>query len=290
MTSPTTSEDIKHIYLLAYPAGHSLSPVMHNAALGALGIEARYDAWEVAPEGLEHAVNQLRQPQVYGANVTIPHKQAVMPLMDSLTEAATAIGAVNTIVNQDGLLLGHNTDAIGYTRALTEDAGVGLAGQQVLILGAGGASRAIVYALLQAQAASIDIYNRTVSKAEALVGAFGHLGDVQVVGEVGLESTAKQSSLIINTTSVGMEHDGIAPDISPLATEMLPATGFVSDIIYRPAETRLLREARAKGLATQNGLPMLIYQGVASFERWTGQRPDTQVMLQAAQKVLSQAN
>jgi shikimate dehydrogenase len=285
-----TSEDTKQIYLLAYPAGHSLSPVMHNAALDALGIRARYDAWEVAPEGLEHAVNKLRDPHVYGANVTIPHKQAVMPLMDNLTDAATAIGAVNTIINQDGLLLGHNTDAIGYTRALSEDAGLELTGQQVLILGAGGASRAIVYALLQAQVAAVTIYNRTVSKAEALVRAFGHLGDVQIVGEGGLEHAAKQASLIINTTSVGMEHDGLAPDVSPLATEMLPETGFVSDIIYRPAETSLLRDARAKGLATQNGLPMLIYQGAASFERWTGQHPDTRVMLRAAQAVLTQAS
>jgi len=285
------------VYLLAHPAGHSLSPVMHNAAFEVLGIDAHYEAWDVLPQDLAAAMNRLRAAEVLGANVTIPHKQAVMPYVDELSEAAQHIGAVNTIVNHQGLLLGHNTDAAGYTRAL-EQAGVQVSGQNVLVLGAGGAARAIVFALLQA-GASLALYNRTTQKAHDLAEAFAVLGDITVIDTPDdipddapdnlyddLYKVAKQASLIVNTTSVGMAHGGIDPDVSPLPAEALPEAGFVSDIVYRPAQTRLLREAAQQGLGTQNGLPMLVYQGAESFAMWTLEPPDTNVMFNAANGVL----
>lgn len=279
------SDNAPRVYLLAHPAGHSLSPVMHNAAFAEAGINAVYEAWDVPPAELGHAVTRLRAGDVLGANVTIPHKQAVMQYMDELTEAATSIGAVNTIVNKSGHLLGHNTDAAGYVRAL-EQAEIKVSGHNVLILGAGGAARAIVFALLQA-GASLSLYNRTSQKAHDLADAFAAWGETTVIDTLDdLHRVAKQASLIVNTTSVGMAHGGVDPDTSPLPVEALPSAGFVSDIVYRPAQTRLLREAADKGLGTQNGLAMLVYQGAESFTLWTLEPPDTGVMFNAANGVL----
>lgn len=278
-------DNAPRVYLLAHPAGHSLSPVMHNAAFAEAGINAVYEAWDVPPDALGQAVTRLRDADVLGANVTIPHKQAVMKYVDELTEAARHIGAVNTIVNKGGNLLGHNTDASGYLRAL-EQANLKPAAQNVLILGAGGAARAIVFALLKAGAV-LTLYNRTTQKALDLAGAFADVGETTVIETVDdLHAAAKHASLIVNTTSVGMAHGGVDPNASPLAAEALPEAGFVSDIVYRPAQTRLLREAAAKGLGTQNGLPMLVYQGAESFQLWTRVSPDTAVMFKAANGVL----
>lgn len=279
------TETTRRVYLLAHPAGHSLSPVMHNAAFRDAGIDAYYEAWDIPPEQLAHAVTRLREPRVLGANVTIPHKQTVMPHVDELTEAARHIGAINTIVNRGGNLLGHNTDAAGYWRAL-EQAGVNVRGQNVLVLGAGGAARAVVYALLQA-GATLSLSNRTPQKARDLAAAFTALGETTVLtSQAALHDAAKQAALIVNTTSVGMAHGGVDPDVSPLPVDVLPDAGFVSDIVYRPAQTRLLREAAQKSLGTQNGLPMLVYQGAESFRLWTLEPPDTGVMFRAANAVL----
>ncbi len=275
---------MKRVFLLAHPAGHSISPAMHNAAFKALNIDAHYEALDVAPEALKKVVEGFREKDVFGSNVTIPHKLAVMPLMDELTDAAKAIGAVNTIINKNGSLLGHNTDATGYIRALKEDAGYELKGKTVVMLGAGGAARAIVYALLKEGVKRLSIYNRTSEKAQGLVTEFAYLGQTDVV--TNLAELAPQADLIINTTSVGMEHNGQDPDVSPIASEQLPKQGFVSDIVYRPSQTRLLKDAQAKGLKTQNGLAMLIYQGAESFEYWTQQKPDAQIMFTAARQAL----
>lgn len=275
---------MKRVFLLAHPAGHSISPAMHNAAFKALSIDAHYEALDVAPEALKTVVEGFRESDVFGSNVTIPHKLAVMPLMDDLTDAAKAIGAVNTIINKEGRLLGHNTDATGYSRALKEDAAYEPKGKTVLMLGAGGAARAIVYALLKEGVKRLNIYNRTVEKAQGLVAEFQHLGPIDVVPD--LAKAAPKADLIINTTSVGMEHNGQDPNVSPISAQLLPKQGFVSDIIYRPSQTRFLREAQAKGLKTQNGLAMLIYQGAESFEYWTKQKPDAQIMFTAARQAL----
>jgi shikimate dehydrogenase len=276
----------KSVYLLAHPAGHSLSPIMHNAAFAQLDIEAHYSARDIPPEALEATVATLRDSSVLGANVTIPHKVAVIPYLDRLSETAQAIGAVNTIVNRGGLLIGHNTDAKGFTRALTEVGGVRLPGQVVVMLGAGGAARAILYALLQNDVARVYLYNRTPESAVALAQDFAPLGKVEVVPEPDLEAALAQCTLLINTTSVGMAHDGIDPNVSPLPNNLLPERGFVADIIYRPARTRLLRQAEAAGLATQNGLPMLTFQGAESFACWTGRDAPVEVMLRTLEQAL----
>lgn len=256
---------------------------MHNAAFKNLGLDGFYEARDISPESLAQAVKDLRRETVLGANVSVPHKLAVMPLLDELSEEAKAVGAVNTVVKRHGALLGHNTDAKGYARAL-EQAAFDLQGKRAVLLGAGGAARAVAYALLRG-GSSLQIYNRTPQKAHALATDFARYGEVNVLTDA-FKSAIKNCHLLVNTTSVGMEVAGHDPDLSPLPDGLLPAHALVSDIVYKPAKTRLLRDAEAKGLSTQNGLPMLVYQGAESFKLWTGQAPDADVMFRAAQQVL----
>lgn len=276
---------MKRAYLLAHPAGHSLSPAMHNAAFKYLSIDARYEAVDVKNEHLAELVQGLRDPNVYGANVTIPHKMAVMPMLDRLSKAAKIIGAVNTIVNHNGELVGHNTDAAGFLQGL-EDERVYLRKKVAVMLGAGGAARAIAYALLNSGVAKLWIYNRTPEKAAELVKEFAKVGSAAVLKEEELPFIVRQAEILVNTTSVGMEHNGKVPNESPLPEGLLPKQGFVCDIVYRPATTKLLRDAREANLKTQNGLPMLVHQGAEAFRLWTGQEPPPQVMMEAAKSVL----
>jgi shikimate dehydrogenase len=278
---------MKRAYLLAHPAGHSLSPAMHNAAFKYLSIDGRYEAVDVTGEHLAELVQGLRDPNVYGANVTIPHKLAVIPMMDRLSKAAKTIGAVNTIVNQNGELVGHNTDAAGFLQGL-EDEKVYLRKKVAVMLGAGGAARAIAYALLNSGVAKLWIYNRTPERAVELVKEFAKVGSAAVLREEELPFIVRQAEILVNTTSVGMEHSngGIAPNESPLPDGLLPKQGFVCDIIYRPARTKLLRDAREANLKIQNGLPMLVHQGAEAFRLWTGQEPPPQVMMEAAKNAL----
>jgi shikimate dehydrogenase len=279
---------MKRAYLLAHPAGHSLSPAMHNAAFRYLSLGAHYEAVDVAPEDLAAVVQSLRDSDVYGANVTIPHKLAVMPMMDKLSKAAKTIGAVNTIVNQDGELVGHNTDGAGFLQGL-EDERVYLRKKVAVLLGAGGAARAIAYALLNSGVAKLWIYNRTLERAAGLVKEFARVGSAAVLKEDELPFIIRQAEVLVNTTSVGMEHGGIAPDESPLPDGLLPKHGFVCDIIYRPAKTKLLHDAREANLKIQNGLPMLVYQGAEAFRLWTGQEAPAHVMMEAAKSVLQKS-
>lgn len=256
---------------------------MHNAAFAALGIEARYEALDVPSAALPDALARLAEPDCYGANVTVPHKVAVMALLEVLTPEAQAVGAVNTLIQHQGRLVGHNTDASGFLRALREDAGFEPAGALACVLGAGGAARAVVYALLGA-GARVALHNRTEAKAAALAREFAPLGPLELLSAAELERRLSSCDLLVNATSVGMgERD---PDVSPLPPGALPARGLVCDIVYRPARTRLLREAEAAGLATQNGLPMLVYQGAEAFARWTGAAAPVPVMMAAARRAL----
>ncbi len=277
---------MKKAYVIAYPAGHSLSPVMHNAAFQHLGLSAHYEALEVPPNKLVNAIEDLRSENVYGANVTIPHKLVVMPLLDRLTEEAQNIGAVNTIINNNGILIGHNTDATGFLRALKEDANFDPKGHKVVMLGAGGAARAILYALLKAQVNKISIYNRTLNKVHKLANDFEKLGEIEIVDKDQLAEFTRQATLLVNTTSVGMEKSGVDPQESPLPQGILPLKGLVCDIIYKPKETLLLRNAQKAGLQTQNGLPMLVYQGAEALSIWTGQKAPIKVMSLALKKYL----
>ncbi len=278
---------MKKAYLLAHPAAHSLSPVMHNAAFKVLGIDGKYEALDVAPENLAEVVQSLRQDDVYGANVTIPYKLEVMPMMDKLSKAAKTIGAVNTIVNQNGELIGHNTDAAGFLQGL-EDARLYLRKKVVVMLGAGGAARAIAYALLSSGVSKLWIYNRTPEKVATFLKGFAGMGSIALLRPEELGFISRQCDLLVNTTSVGMEKEGESKE-SPLDKLYMPKKGFVCDIIYRPARTQFLQDAEEAGLETQNGLPMLVYQGTEAFRLWTGHDAPAQVMFAAALEQLGQS-
>lgn len=259
--------------LIGYPVSHSLSPRVHTAALRALGLEGSYTAIPVPAEQLQPTLRTLVEGGYTGLNVTIPHKQAVMVLMDELSEDARAIGAVNTIIATHGRLCGHNTDGVGFLRALQE-AGFGPQGQNVLVLGAGGAARAVVYSLKQS-GARVTIWNRTAQRAVDLAREF----QVQSTA-IGAADLSGTWDLIVNTTSAGMFPD---VDSSPvrLSAEGLTAR-CVYDLVYNPRETMLLGQARSAGAQAIGGLTMLVYQAAEAFRLWTGCGAPVQVMLQAA--------
>lgn len=271
--------------LIGDPVGHSLSPVMHNAAFEALGIDGRYELWETKDDDVPARVESLRVDGVLGANVTVPHKQAVMPLMDDLTETARRIGAVNTVVPTDGHLIGHNTDAYGFIRSLS--AVVDLkAIDRAVVVGAGGAARAVLVSLQDAGISNVIVINRTLARAKALVQGLAVEGQEPIV--VGawdaLDDVARSAGLIVNATSVGWHGEEMPFDQQ--IVEDMPDNAVVMDLTYR--ETALLKSARARGLTGVDGLPMLIHQGARAFELWTGVAPPVDVMTQAV--LVEQAN
>ena len=269
--------------IIGHPIGHSISPVFQQAALDHLGIDAVYEKWDVLPDGVGQFVGGLRQTGFLGINVTVPHKEAVIPFLDEVDEWAGTAGAVNTIVNREGRLTGHNTDGIGFLRALEVECGFSPRGKNVLVLGAGGAARGVVLALARGQAGSLTIANRTQERAERLAQLAQDSGvsSAAVSLGAGADRAAASADLIVNSTSVGMSH---GPDEtgSPLSAKDIPPTALVNDLVYNPMETPLLREAASAGAVTLGGLHMLVYQGAASFEMWTGQSAPVPVMHRAA--------
>ncbi len=266
--------------VLGWPVAHSLSPAMHNAAFAALGLDWAYVPFAVPPERLVAAVEGLVALGFAGANVTIPHKQAVMSVRDDIAPAARAIGAVNTLVI-NGQIHGDNKYWPGFLRAL-RDVGCEPGGQRAVVLGAGGAARSIVYALASV-AADVIIYNRHVERAEALVSdlrpAFprGRL-EAHPITDLARETRCRPG-LIVNTTSLGM-----APRVegSPWPAELrIPDSATVYDLVYNPLATRFLKTAKAHGARAVDGLGMLVYQGAIAFEMWTGVAPPTDVMYKA---------
>lgn len=265
--------------LIGYPVGHSRSPAMQQAAFDALGIPARYLLWETPPGMLAERIADLRAPDVLGANVTIPHKTAVVPLLDILAQSALrAGGAANTIVRgDDGRLTGHNTDVLGVLGVLDAH-GAGDAGQAPLVLGSGGAARA-AWAAAHERGMTLRVVARHPGAADEALRSLGTFPaaiiPLDAPGEVA-EALAK-SSILINATSVGMGD----PLVSPLPAELLahlPGATLVFDMVYAPPETALLRAARALGLRTATGLEMLLEQGAAAFQLWTGQPAPVEVM------------
>jgi len=257
---------------------------MHDAAFAALGLGVRYRALDVPPEALVAAVAGLRRPDVIGANVSIPHKRSVMELLDALTPVARAVGAVNTITPRGGGLEGHNTDVEGFLEGLRE-LGVGIAGARVLVLGAGGAARAVVYGLAGG-GARVTLHNRGAERARDLARDMTAVGEVRCVEAAALPAAVAACDLVVNATSVGMQGGAAGAGASPLPDGVLPEHGAVVDLVYRPAETLLLRRAREAGRPTQNGLAMLVHQGAAAFSRWTGLPAPVEVMRRAALAVL----
>ncbi len=255
---------------------------MHNAALQALGLDAVYVAFHVQPDGLQQALAGMRGLAIGGLNVTVPHKVEVMAHLDEISEEARAIGAVNTIAHRNGRLCGYNTDAYGVMESLRQEGGMERLPAAVALLGAGGAARAILYALLQRpEVEEIVLLNRTVEKAEALAGDLDP-GRARVrVGGMDDAASLRQAGLLINSTSVGMHPD---EDASPVgdAEACLHDGMLVLDIVYKPLETVLMRQARGCGARALNGLGMLVFQGARSFEIWTGEAAPTEVMMGAA--------
>lgn len=254
-------------YVLGHPVAHSLSPAMHNAAFRALGMDHRYEALDVGPEALAAAVARLRAPDVLGANVTVPHKERIIALLDAVAEEAREIGAVNTIVRAEGHLTGHNTDRAGFAAALAER-GVALEGKRALVLGAGGAARAAVPAL-RAAGAAVHVANRTPGRAAALVAA---LGGEAAPWPAALPSALEGFDLLVNATSIGLRGD------DPLPGTALPASLVVFDLVPTARETILLARARAAGCVTVDGLLMLLHQAAASFRLWTGENASMSAM------------
>lgn len=263
----------ENIGIIGYPLGHTLSPVFQNVALRHHGIDANFTAWPVAPEDLADKVESFRAPGFIASCVTLPHKQAVIPMIDGLADTAKAVGAVNWIVNNGGKLVGHNTDAAGFYRALTELGGFKVAGCNAVVLGAGGAARAIVYSLVSAGVGRLTIANRTLERAEALAREFSTDTDAEVSAVAmtsdALSAVAPNVDLWVNTTSVGMA-GGPAPDQSPIDASLIRngQTGY--DAVYAPAETPFLRAIKDAGGTALGGLTMLVLQGAVGFELATG--------------------
>lgn len=277
------SSQTKVTGLFGHPVTHSKSPQMHNRAFQHLGLDTVYVAFDVEPDAIGAAVQSLRALGVSGVNVTIPHKVSVIPFLDELSSEAKVIGAVNTIVNRGGRLIGYNTDGIGYLSALQEETGFDAAGRRVLLLGAGGAARAVAAQIALSGAAQVTVAARALDKAEALAG---HLAAHAQTSGITMEQAAKcahEYDLVVNTTPLGM-HPNV--DAVPLDTACLREGQLVSDLIYNPRLTRFLREAQERGCAISGGLGMFIHQGAHSFRLWTGQDAPVDVMRETVESYL----
>jgi len=273
------------------PIEHTMSPVMHNAAFKELGLDYLYVPLRVKREELGKAVESVRALNIRGLNVTLPHKVAIISFLDELDPLARKIGAVNTIVNDDGVLTGYNTDATGFLQALLER-GVEPKEKKVVILGAGGASRAISFILAE-RGAHLVILNRLLELdwakelAQRVSKVFAKEVKALELNEKNLEMVLEGADILINATSVGMSPD---VDETPVPARLLKPGLIVFDIVYNPIQTRLLKEAETAGAQTIGGLDMLAWQGAIAFEKWTGRKAPLDLMKKEAIKALGHEN
>ncbi|MBN9362271.1 MULTISPECIES: shikimate dehydrogenase [unclassified Devosia] len=268
---------MKKAFVIGHPIKHSRSPLIHGSWLAEHGIDGSYEAIDVAPDALPAFIERLRQGEFVGGNVTIPHKEAVFALCDSVDPLARTIGAANTLVRQpDGRIHGFNTDYMGFLGNLDQNAPGWAAGLgRAVVLGAGGAARAILVALREQGVPEIVLLNRTPEKAAALAREIG--GPFIAGGLTDYADYAAGAGLLVNTTSIGM-HD---TRFEALDLGLLPGTALVTDIVYVPLTTPLLADARALGLRTVDGLGMLLHQAVPGFAAWFGVRPEVTSALRA---------
>lgn len=268
----------KVLAIIGHPVEHSRSPAMQNAALAACGLDYVYVPFGVPPERLAEAVAGMRALGVAGFNVTIPHKIAVMAHLDALDESAEAAGAVNTVLNNEGRLIGYNTDGDGLVRSLAEDLGFTPGCGTIVIVGAGGAARGAIAALCRAGAGRIVIVNRgwerALDLAQAMARRYGDTEIIPAADAAELKPWLGETALLVNSTSLGMRDE----TIPFLRVEDLPRTAAVYDMVYAPDVTPLLREAAGRGLNCANGLGMLAAQGELAFRIWTGTLPPPGVM------------
>jgi len=308
----------KYMGLIGYPVGHSVSPAMHQAALDYYKLDMRYELWETESEKLGIMMERLRHPETLGANVTVPHKETVVSLVDELDDLAIEIGAVNTIVNRGGRLVGYNTDAGGFLRALRQEGGFDPAGKSAVLLGAGGVARAASFALARAGMNSLVITDIITERAHGLasdlerslartqgpppkscvdakeVGGSESLDfrrwpvpTIAALPPDGPQFTKALSGcdLLVNCTPLGMKHSATEGK-SPLQANLIPKGALVYDVVYNPLETQLLADAKKAGALTLSGLAMLIYQGAMAFEMWTGREAPVDIMFEAAKGAL----
>ncbi|HLO35541.1 MAG TPA: shikimate dehydrogenase, partial [Candidatus Deferrimicrobium sp.] len=273
----------KRVVLIGHPVAHSLSGAMQQAAFDDQGIDAAYELWDRAPIDLPDAITEIRGDDFLGANVTIPHKERVVPLVDRLTEEAHATGAVNTITREGHRLVGHNTDVPGFKVALDKLVGRQKMPRHAIVLGAGGGARAVVYGLIREGFQRIVVFNRHLHRAESLVKHFGRSAahmELRAMPwhESIIEAELAKSKVLVNATSIGL-----TSDLSPIAAEIIPPDLLVLDLIY--AKTRLLRAAEAAGCTVADGEQMLLHQGAAAFTLWTGLPAPVELM----QRALSEA-
>ncbi len=273
---------MRYAGLIGYPVAHSLSPRMHNAAFDSLDINARYLLWETPADELEKRVQSLRVPEMFGANVTIPYKEMVLRWLDELDPQAARIGAVNTIVNRRGRLVGYNTDAPGFLRALQERTGPAFDfhEKRVVLLGNGGAARGAAIALLDSRVRALTILGRDHEHIEPLLAHLRQHNQGSHLHGAVLQTPQAKSALavadiVVNTTSVGLKP---GDETRLLDVETLPASALVMDMIFNPPLTPLLCAAQEHGCTVLNGLSMLLYQGTLALELWTEQRAPEQVM------------
>lgn len=272
--------------IIGYPLGHSVSPIFQQAAFDHLGIDARYEAWPTSEVALKGRVENLRVEGVLGANVTVPYKQAVMPLLDMVESGAKKVGAVNTIINRDGQLVGLNTDATGFMRSLEEEAGCDPSGKRILVIGAGGAARAVAFGLASKLPQEIFIVNRTPERAIELAEVIQRETGVRTVG-VGFNDLPPDIAypIIVHCSTVGMAGGPDPAGVPPTDLTLTPDV-LVCDLVYNPRMTPLLRMAQEKGAQTLGGLGMLVYQGAAAFELWTQREAPIDIMYAAAEEAL----
>ncbi|WP_028391881.1 shikimate dehydrogenase [Bacillus cihuensis] len=266
---------MKKVYgVIGDPIAHSISPAIQNDAFTHQKLDCIYHPFHITPENLSDAVKGMKAIGIAGFNVTIPHKTTIIPYLDEVDELAATIGAVNTVSYQDGKYIGYNTDAMGFYKALSDQIS-NLTEKKILVVGAGGAARAIYFTLLSAGTVSVDITNRTIEKAENLIADCPFEKQSVALTLIQAEEKLADYDVIIQTTSKGMSPD---LDAMPISIHNLSEGTFVSDIIYNPLETKLLKEAKQKGCDIQNGLDMLVYQAALAFQIWTGITPDTSRM------------
>jgi shikimate dehydrogenase len=283
----------KRAGVIGHPIGHSISPAVFQAAFQAAGIDATYEAWDTPPDTLQGRVDALRGGDFLGANVTVPHKTGIMPLLDGTDEVAGRAGAVNTVVHRDGKLLGHNTDVAGFARALREDAGFDARGKATMILGSGGAARAVALALIDAGAHVIYCVARQPRKLDRMVVELKPLTRAGTTitwayrGDGSYLRSLREADLLVNCTPVGMAGSDTAGASIVEAALLQPRT-LVYDLVYNPVETPLVAAAKSRGAKAFSGLGMLIHQAADSFRLWTGQDADRGVMLEAGRKALGQ--
>jgi shikimate dehydrogenase len=277
-----------NIGIIGHPIGHTKSPVFQQAGLDELGIDETFEAWDVKPEELEAKVATFRAKGFLAGCVTLPHKQAVIPIVDELTDAAEKVGAVNWIFNRDGKLVGHNTDGTGFLRGLKEKAGFDPKGVDAVVFGAGGASRAIVYALKTAGVARLTIANRTVETAQALASEFseGRFKPTAIgMSRDELSNYVPYATLLVNTTSLGMA-GGPAELATPVTADMISADAMGYDAVYAPPMTKFLTEVEEAGGTSEGGMTMLVFQGIEGFEMATGKTAPVDTMFSAIEKAL----